>query len=819
MSVLNAVPGLLIAIVILSGCSASDTIAKTGEGKRTLPTLPEPPMGSSSSAWSNSSEYRASNGLSVVRAAQGYAARTTGMPGGQGRTVAILDTPVDISHAELGGETYSFVSDPLDLSDPNNAHGSHVAGIVAANRDGTGMHGIAYNAALKGIAVLRSVPRQRAFVSPMADTPSDVAAGIASAAGLSRSYPVYDMFGRPVYQINPLTGLPAINPLTGLPIIETKESNRLAGADVMNLSLGSPDPQRLVLGAMRDAAGAGRIMIAALGNCGQPFQSPQCRAFSDFDGFGPSSAPAAYVTDTRIAGYAIAVGALDPTGRRRASFSNACGEVRQFCLFAPGSDIYSTVPGGGYANMSGTSMASPIVAGAAAVVWSAFPNKSARQVVSRLLTTARPIDGRSISSVFGHGVLDLEAALQPHGTLSLSVPDINLTPLANTYLHLPTGFSAPTDTTNLAGAIVYDEQMFPFVFDLGTAFRGAATSSSDAFSRWFLSSLGYQSDLWRVGQGATAQFVYGTAQDATITGPLPAGDRRDESGVGISLHFAPQSNLRVSLGNMANAAGFSNGVVVNRVRRGVFRDDLSASPFGALAGSGVGLDVGWELDKNSIVDLLGMTGHGYLGSADTLLTSIGLTRNMGTGVTVGTRYGVLTENGSRMGVRAEGALRGPDNAKTQFVDLSIEKRVSQDLAVFAGASYGTTNGASREQGSLISKWGTAKAEAFSIGSEWSGIWSKSDHLTLIASLPFRARDAHVTVDVPTEEIADGIVRYSPHSVSLVPEGREKRLQFVYEATMKRGLKVSTGGFARIQPNHDVVASSELGVAAKIDILF
>jgi len=60
-------------------------------------------------------------------------------------------------------------------------------------------------------------------------------------------------------------------------------------------------------------------------------------------------------------------------------------------LGAPGSEIYSTTPGGNYATYSGTSMASPHVTGAAALVWSQNPTWTAQQVKNRLLQTTDPL--------------------------------------------------------------------------------------------------------------------------------------------------------------------------------------------------------------------------------------------------------------------------------------------------------------------------------------------------------------------------------------------------------------------------------------------
>ncbi|MGS2763122.1 S8 family serine peptidase [Sinomicrobium sp. M5D2P9] len=61
-------------------------------------------------------------------------------------------------------------------------------------------------------------------------------------------------------------------------------------------------------------------------------------------------------------------------------------------VFAPGKGIYSTIPGGGYQQLSGTSMASPVVAGIAAVLRSYFPQLSARQVKHIIETSVTPID-------------------------------------------------------------------------------------------------------------------------------------------------------------------------------------------------------------------------------------------------------------------------------------------------------------------------------------------------------------------------------------------------------------------------------------------
>ncbi|WP_445245440.1 S8 family serine peptidase [Microcoleus sp. OTE_8_concoct_300] len=79
-------------------------------------------------------------------------------------------------------------------------------------------------------------------------------------------------------------------------------------------------------------------------------------------------------------------------------------------LGAPGSDIYSTTPGGTYTSYSGTSMASPHVAGGAALVWSQNPTWTAQQVKNQLLQTTDPIPALNGKTVSG-GRLNLYNAL------------------------------------------------------------------------------------------------------------------------------------------------------------------------------------------------------------------------------------------------------------------------------------------------------------------------------------------------------------------------------------------------------------------------
>jgi len=154
------------------------------------------------------------------------------------------------------------------------------------------------------------------------------------------------------------------------------------GAEIINLSLAGP-ADRAMSAAVAYARGKGCIVVAAAGNEG-------------------SAAGAGY--PARYAGV-LGVGAVD-SRHARTSFSNYGTGVD---VAAPGLAILSTLPGGRYEYMSGTSMASPFVAGVAALLLSSEPSLDATAVVGRILDTATDL----APSLLVGNLLNAAAALGP----------------------------------------------------------------------------------------------------------------------------------------------------------------------------------------------------------------------------------------------------------------------------------------------------------------------------------------------------------------------------------------------------------------------
>lgn len=155
------------------------------------------------------------------------------------------------------------------------------------------------------------------------------------------------------------------------------------GAKVISMSLGggaSTTLKNAVATAWENGAATGSVLVAAAGN----------------DGDATLNYPAAYPE-------VVSVAATDHNDAR-ASFSNANADVE---VAAPGVDVLSTIPGGQYAELSGTSMATPHVSGVVGVLWKLFPADTAAGIRSRLDASVDDLGAAGRDSTFGFGRVNL----------------------------------------------------------------------------------------------------------------------------------------------------------------------------------------------------------------------------------------------------------------------------------------------------------------------------------------------------------------------------------------------------------------------------
>ncbi len=269
----------------------------------------------------------------------------------------------------------------LPSSEVKNAHGTHVSGLIAAQGgNGRGIAGATYNGWPGPMFLVRPVialdENGDGFVS-------DIAGAILYSAGLDN----------------------------GLGLTTTNFSG------VINMSLGADSLHEtealLIQNAVQAASEADVLMVAAAGNGTDN---------GNIGRAGGVDLPAAF---SEI----IAVGSID-SNLQRSAFSDFGPELE---LVAPGGSrpgnrnrgIVSTYYPERYAYSEGTSMATPLVAAAAAMVRSANPYLSAEKVRQILQVTARDLGPDGWDEEYGHGLVDMSAALrsalgEPYGRYSSS---------------------------------------------------------------------------------------------------------------------------------------------------------------------------------------------------------------------------------------------------------------------------------------------------------------------------------------------------------------------------------------------------------------
>lgn len=195
---------------------------------------------------------------------------------------------------------------------------------------------------------------------------------------------------------------------------------RERGADVINLSLGSEIPLIGAMGgdatdaAIHRALAAGIVVVAAAGNNSMPV----CEQPAAGDGL-------------------LCVGSVDRRRQRSffSSFGSGLGIVAPggSALPAPDEDILSTYPPAGYETLAGTSQAAPHVAGAAALLVSL--GVRGRAAVDRLLATAADLGPSGPDPEYGHGLLDVRAAVAGLGGGGSGPAGTPVTPLVKILGH------------------------------------------------------------------------------------------------------------------------------------------------------------------------------------------------------------------------------------------------------------------------------------------------------------------------------------------------------------------------------------------------
>jgi len=303
---------------------------------------------------------------------------------GAGVKVAVIDSGVDGRHPDLGG----VLAGGADISGAGKANGQESIGAKPE-------HGTLVATMLAG----RGHQAPEATAKPSASATGPDAGPAAGPDGVVGVAPEAQL-------LSVSTWLGSANPGGKSDQDQIPEAVRWAvdnGARVINISLGSTSPEwpqswdaAFLYAEQKDV-----VIVAAAGN----------RVGGNVQVGAPATIPGV-----------LTVAGLDRTG---AASIDSSSQGISIGVAAPAEDLVGGLPGGGYADWAGTSGATPIVSGVAALIRSKWPEMSASQVINRIVTTAKDAGAPGKDPLYGFGVLNAEAALKA------DVPETTVNPLGS----------------------------------------------------------------------------------------------------------------------------------------------------------------------------------------------------------------------------------------------------------------------------------------------------------------------------------------------------------------------------------------------------
>lgn len=677
---------------------------------------------------------------------------------GAGVTVGVVDSGVQVNHPSLKGQviaTYNAFTGGTDVTD-QMGHGTHVSGLIAGTS--------AYGGLTEGVAPGAKLVMAKVFTT-----------GSSSSVTIGKGIDW---------------------------VVNVKK------APILSLSLGAGAPAMQF--NIQNAVAKGTLITAALGN----------------DGKATASWPAEFAKASWAKGQIIAVGALD-ANNKRASFSNYDPTLANWTVFAPGVNIASTystpTAQNSYVYMSGTSMATPIVAGQAALIksnWNFLPAADIAQVIfqsathlcSDTATAAVCGTRKTADALYGWGLINVGASLQPIGSLNVGTKTGTSVAYANTTIAAPK-----------AG--------------LASGLKGVNTLAVDKFNRGFVVNLASVSTAATVTTNST---------------PVSAPSTVSAKGVKFSAEYASATNIQnsMSLGDagtaatlakmsysFANERGTSYGFGTGGSAQEFFGLQSTGSaplslngegsrfnaPYFNLAESATHAGYGMSF-KDGTVIRMGVMSQAASSSTTLLdlaspvtartLATVELQKSFGEATGVLT-VGQLQEVNSVLGMAGTGALALTTRPNTTFVTLAGSLPVAHKTTFSAMATLGQTAGYDNAGTSLIDGATASRSAAWSLGLAQKDILRNGDNLGFTMAMPLKTMSGslQVTTAVAQDQV-DGTLQYATQTVNLHPTGSEKDLELAYATPMRFGGKLTALAQVKLQPGHDADAPTQYGLGVR-----
>lgn len=694
-------------------------------------------------AWDTVSEYIGANYADKPYTANAYhlarlhVAHGAGLSG-NGLTVAVVDDGFLTTHDAFSGKTISIFGNN-NIAD---SHGTFVASVISANPDTSAMIGVAYNADLH--------LTRTGFNGGVA--PSRLASATLEAAGLG-AVAQNNSWGYTYCYQSPCNSSDDFKELELVEVQQYMAANNVNVFQAFTDFLGNSNNAWIdYFSALNTFQNSGVVVFA----------------LSNDESLGDADATAAIpvlVPALDEAWISVANGLFDLDSNLNitdaALISAPCGQTAEFCLTASGSMMgASDGSNSSYSFGTGTSYAAPQVSGAVALVAEAFPNLSPEDWTKRLLASAyndfseftrtgvtdfgNGVE-KSYSDTWGQGVLDLQAALSPIGSMSLvngrNVETATRHTLATSWLGDGGAFGDSVRTALADTEIA--------VFD---ALNGDFYIEGDRIARDTTAPVGTSAAIPRRDTLATGKLglgAWGLSENNEIAFE-DLGYSFGFTAVGGAQYL--QGALGLSSENVTNASVLS------------LADDTTAV-YGRY-------DMGFADFEH----------FGFIGTHDTAhdgsLAGVGGSLAFDfDALEVTLSATQMSERGGYLGLTASDAFMDSPQTTISALSLGASAALTPRLTLFGGLEYGFAAGTG--SAGYVTDLGNATFSGFQLGVRATELWLDKDRLTLTASQPLRVESGTMSLEMPVGRTPSGDILYDTLAADFAPSGRQLDLGLSY----------------------------------------
>jgi hypothetical protein len=754
-------------------------------------------------------EYSDQWGLSAINASSAYARGATG----KNITIGITDSGLDNSHIEIDTSRLSNNS-ALSYSNytPNTRqkrHGTMVASVAAGDLEKTNntpMHGVAFDADILFVAIQLAEPDPDYDPVDLGD--DDGSGNVTNAPDFTG----IDNFFKQLFEIYNDYNVDIVNNSYGYSgnIIDYTEAQvRYAFPKTIEemAQIGVPDSEKT-------------IYVWAAGNAGG--YADQGVNYSH-----PELLPGMAHLIPEIQGHSIAVVSIDEGGEI-SDFSSRCGVAQDYCIAAPGGRVTAAYPTSStdtgiyesniasddyndcvvsnscFAVTNGTSFAAPFVSGGLAVIAEHFEGQlGSVEIVNRMFATANKNGVYQDKTIYGQGLLDLDAATAPVGTVSalmsqsLSGP---VTPAIFTSIQLtsPSFGDAITNGLSNQSVIFFDELDAPFrrpLNGLVSDYRNQIVNLDGLDQMRNFETHTHESE------DSFFQIVKSRNQGIKNELLIPAHLRESHADKNNYLAFYNyQNNSFISQGiNGSWSLGAFKDHDLRRINS--LRSKLN-NPWMNFTATGTSFGVIKKFIPQFDIAFAVSSGRNKFNSyeifSESNSSTIALIEMQAKNKLPSIQFGILKENDANNGLSGSGALNESGNQITNFIGLSNSINFFGGK-LFGSMYWGTASNASNNKG-MIKSISNLKSSSFGFGYIAKSIIKKNDRIIFTIDQPIRIESGELGLNVPVYRTRQKEVLFNSLEVNLRPSGREINSRLEYSSAF-RNVNLSFAVGYKTDPYH------------------